>query len=285
MTFNFTHSMLKDFLFRLSPLSRICCTQLSGFNLASNTSRFYFAGPQGKLPLFKDVNVGTRTREVETYCKASRQHVESVDHEQLLSCHPSLPHRPLKRKIMTERPLVRSMWESVGREQPYCKHLLPRFDDLYYNPSDKCRAYQRTWVECPIITQRLKKICCLDDIRPPEVMKRVKKPCPLYCTFDYRRMRHICEKAMPNEVAKSRPCCKACPEFRLRHKKRKACTRMHAPCKCFSAKVHKMATYKECPAAKPLMCDLIRYTKRLMDTARTAECSREVLVKGNEKRI
>lgn len=284
--------MLKDFLFRLSPLSRICCTPLSGFNLASN--RFYFLGPQGKLPLFKDVNVDTRNREVETYCKASRQHVESMDHEQLLSCHAPLPHRPpsprpLKKKIMKERPFFRSMWETVGREQPYCKHMLPRFDELYYKPSDKFRAFQRTWVECPTITQRLKKICCLDDIRPPEVMKRVKNPRPVYCTFDYSRMRHICGKAMPHEVERSKqtrePCCKACPEFRLRHKKRKACTRMHTPGKCLSARIHKMPTYKGYPVPKPLMCDLVRYTKRSMDTARTAECSGEVLVQGNEKYV
>lgn len=296
MTFNFIHSMIKDFLFRLSPLSRICCKQSSGFNLA--LKRFYLPGLQCNLPLFKDVNVDCINRKVETKCEASR-HVKRKDHEQLLSCHPRLPHRPPtprpqknQKKIMKEQPFFRSMWESLGREQPYCKDLLPRFDELYYKPSDKFRAFQRTWVECPTITQRLKKICCLDDIIPPEVLKRTKKPCPVYCSFDYSRMRYICGKEIPNEAGKSMkmdwPCCTAtrCPALHLRRKKRKVCTRMRTPCKCFSDRVRNVMTMrKECPAAKPLMCDVLRYTKRLMDSARTAECSGEVLVKGNENHI
>lgn len=290
--------MIKDFLFRLSPLSRICRTQPSGINFA--LKRFYFPGPQCNLPLFKDVvNVDCTNRKVETKCEASRQHVTIMDQEQLLSCHARLPHRPPSprpqknhKNFMKEQPLFRTMWESLGREQPYCKDLLPRFDELYYKPSDKFRAFQRTWVECPTITQRLKKICCLDDIRPPEVVRRDKQPCPVYFSFDNSRLRYICSKEVPNEAGKSKkmdwPCCTAthCPALHLRRKKRKVCTRMRTPCKCFSDRVRNIMTIrKEWPAANPLICDVLRYTKRLMDSARTAECSGEILVKGNEKHI
>ncbi|CAD7012672.1 uncharacterized protein LOC101448592 [Ceratitis capitata] len=59
---------------------------------------------------------------------------------------------------------------------PPCRDVLPRFDDLYYKPSDKdTRKYQQTWSECPrlLITPRL--ICCTEETDVPLLEKRVFK--------------------------------------------------------------------------------------------------------------
>ncbi|XP_011180823.1 uncharacterized protein LOC105211184 [Zeugodacus cucurbitae] len=43
-----------------------------------------------------------------------------------------------------------SMWLNRKCYLGSCQDALPRFDDLYYKPSDKVkRQYTRTWNECP----------------------------------------------------------------------------------------------------------------------------------------
>ncbi|XP_017004757.2 uncharacterized protein swif [Drosophila takahashii] len=150
--------------------------------------------------------------------------------------------RPKEYKPVEEP--FRSMWEPPCQteEQPFCKDKLPRFDAIYYHPSNKCRCYQRTWVECPPVKQRLKKVCCLDGIHPPEVQYRVKDPCPEVCGVPYKRLRRLCEtgdwERDPNcECPKLFwPCCKpARCDPRCRRPWRPAiCAKLRAPYPSFS---------------------------------------------------
>ncbi|XP_017079535.1 uncharacterized protein LOC108113462 [Drosophila eugracilis] len=149
--------------------------------------------------------------------------------------------RPKKPKPIEEP--FRSMWEPpcVTDEQPFCKDMLPRFDAIYYHPSDKCRCYQRTWVECPPIKQRLKKVCCLNGIKPPEIRYRIKDPCP-DCNIPYESLKLLCQRSElqrdPNCTCKKLfwPCCKParCNTFCSRARRPSLCTKLRAPYPSFS---------------------------------------------------
>ncbi|EDX15475.1 GD15280 [Drosophila simulans] len=145
-----------------------------------------------------------------------------------------------------EKPF-RSMWEPPCRanEQPFCKEMLPRFDAIYYHPSNKCRCYQRTWVECSPVKQRLKKVCCLDAIEPPEILYRIRPPCPGTCPINYTARRLLCEDAEwkrdPTRKCPKffHPCCKLarCNPRCSRGRKPTLCTKLRAPYPCYSEKV------------------------------------------------
>ncbi|XP_016957437.1 uncharacterized protein LOC108029583 [Drosophila biarmipes] len=138
----------------------------------------------------------------------------------------------------------RSMWEPpcLADEQPFCKDKLPRFDAIHYHPSKKCRCYQRTWVECPPVKQRLKKVCCLDGIHPPEVLYRVKDPCPNVCGMPYRSLRRLCEVGDLERDPESKcsklfwPCCKParCDPRCRKPNTFSICTKLRAPYPSFS---------------------------------------------------
>ncbi|XP_060656059.1 uncharacterized protein LOC132791235 [Drosophila nasuta] len=168
-----------------------------------------------------------------------------------------------------ERPPFRSMWEPKceAKEQFYCKKMLPRFDEMFYHPSDKKRAFQRTWTECPPIKERLKKVCCLDAIEPPEIQRRVKERCPaVTCTFDYVQMRHVCKKTDPDQNNKCTkihwPCCKParCPPYCHRVRKLNKCLRLRAPHKSFSEtrQWQRPLRERECNRVPPSICEIIR---------------------------
>uniref|UniRef100_A0A034W6J7 Uncharacterized protein n=1 Tax=Bactrocera dorsalis TaxID=27457 RepID=A0A034W6J7_BACDO len=56
---------------------------------------------------------------------------------------------------------------------PPCRDVFPRFDDLYYQPSDKeKRKYQQTWSECPRLFIVPRKICCYEHFDVPKMEKR-----------------------------------------------------------------------------------------------------------------
>ncbi|XP_067633683.1 uncharacterized protein [Eurosta solidaginis] len=58
-----------------------------------------------------------------------------------------------------------------------CIDMLPRFDDLYYAPSDKNRKYQITWCEFGELQTLNWPICCYQefDVPKPERRKIVRK--------------------------------------------------------------------------------------------------------------
>ncbi|XP_022231292.1 uncharacterized protein LOC111080140 [Drosophila obscura] len=69
-----------------------------------------------------------------------------------------------------------------------CIEAFPRFDECLYKESDKAkRNYQVTWVECPPLVIKPKKICCYESGKRPPVARRKRKvkdecvedkPCP-----------------------------------------------------------------------------------------------------------
>ncbi|XP_033246868.1 uncharacterized protein LOC117187964 [Drosophila miranda] len=69
-----------------------------------------------------------------------------------------------------------------------CVGAFPRFDECLYKESDKAkRNYQVTWVECPPIQIKPKKICCHEPGKRPPIARRKRKvkdecvedkPCP-----------------------------------------------------------------------------------------------------------
>ncbi|XP_030388208.1 uncharacterized protein LOC115634538 [Scaptodrosophila lebanonensis] len=149
------------------------------------------------------------------------------------------PHKRKKRK----KPYVpfRSMWEPPCRPntQPHCPELLPRFDDLYYKTSDKCRSFQRTWNECPAVHTRLRKVCCLDAIRPPEVIYRWESGCPsTACEQDKERLKHICNWQRKDSVCQRilARCCDLgrCPPSCKPKRRITQCSKLKAPFPAYS---------------------------------------------------
>ncbi|XP_064552209.1 uncharacterized protein LOC135438000 [Drosophila montana] len=181
--------------------------------------------------------------------------------------HPCEGAYPRRKKKKKECPPFRSMWEPPCQppEQPYCKDMLPRFDVIYYKPSDKCRCFQRTWNECPPVKERLKKVCCLDGIDPPEVNRRMKERCPqTTCMFDYARMKHFCKnrKVDPlNSCPKLYwPCCKParCASSCYIRNKLSKCKRLRTPFPCFSDKRprHRPLRPRQCLQEPSSRCEI-----------------------------
>lgn len=204
-------------------------------------------------------------------------------------CVSRLVHRPPEDAIMRvvkpkKRKPFRSMWEPPfeTNDQKYCTDLLPRFDEMFYHPSNKNRCFQRTWTECPPIKERLKKVCCLDAIEPPEIQRRVKVPCPpTTCTFDYSRMRYICQKAEPNLDGKCCktfwPCCKParCPPSCRQERDPLPCLRLRPPRKSFSEtrKWQRPLRARECNRAFPSVCESIREAEHRRQYKIRPECA------------
>ncbi|XP_030388210.1 uncharacterized protein LOC115634540 [Scaptodrosophila lebanonensis] len=67
-------------------------------------------------------------------------------------------------------------------EDPCAAMDFPRFDECLYEPSDKAaRKYQVTWVECPPIQIKPKKICCYQNAKHPPIVRRKKKEREIVC--------------------------------------------------------------------------------------------------------
>ncbi|EDW74712.2 uncharacterized protein Dwil_GK15752 [Drosophila willistoni] len=57
-----------------------------------------------------------------------------------------------------------------------CPERFPTFDECLYKESDKAaRKYQVTWVECPPIQIKPKKICCFEKGKRPPIPRRKRK--------------------------------------------------------------------------------------------------------------
>ncbi|XP_030376203.1 uncharacterized protein LOC115625322 [Scaptodrosophila lebanonensis] len=84
-----------------------------------------------------------------------------------------------KKPVPKPKEKFQSMWPNpfCDFDDPTCPYN-PRFDDLYYIESDKAkRKYWQTWVSCPPVQIKKKKICCFEKTTLPPVMRRAhKKP-------------------------------------------------------------------------------------------------------------
>ncbi|EDV35681.1 uncharacterized protein Dana_GF19809 [Drosophila ananassae] len=191
---------------------------------------------------------------------------------------PCAGQRKKEKELPKEPEPFRSMWEPPCRtdQQPHCTDMLPRFDAIYYTPSNKCRCYQRTWVECPPLHQRVKKVCCLDGIKPPEVLYRIKEECPrTACERDYSRLKRLCSAVHYEQDPTSKctkmfwPCCKParCESHCRGMKRPTGCTKLRAPYPSFSELRKKWARPRrptECLCPDPIpLCVALRAAKRI----------------------
>ncbi|EDW83403.1 uncharacterized protein Dwil_GK19110 [Drosophila willistoni] len=101
----------------------------------------------------------------------------------------------------------KSMWLNpfCDEEEPHCPYN-PRFDDIYYVESDKAaRRYWQTWVSCPPLQIKPKKICCNVKSEQPPLRRRKHgkpktacaqpEPCPDRSFIDCPRFKRKCHKA------------------------------------------------------------------------------------------
>uniref|UniRef100_A0A0A1XI47 Transcription factor IIIB 70 kDa subunit n=1 Tax=Zeugodacus cucurbitae TaxID=28588 RepID=A0A0A1XI47_ZEUCU len=137
-----------------------------------------------------------------------------------------------------------SMWLNPECCLDICKDVLPRFDDLYYKPSDKAkRKYTRTWNECPDLRIAPRKICCFENISLPPIERRKKRGHP----------KTACP-VVSSEQACSVKSNKRCIKIRL-----PGCGAVRDPPKCFvikaPVKCRKICTpypsFSECSRPKP----------------------------------
>ncbi|XP_075165844.1 uncharacterized protein LOC142238163 [Haematobia irritans] len=107
---------------------------------------------------------------------------------------------------------LKSVWEYPAEccGNP-CPELLPRFDTLYYCATDKeKREYQQTWVECPPLQIRKRKICCYDREELPPLCKRPKAECNrTACPLDAGKLKALCCLDQMNKCPRFKlPCCR-----------------------------------------------------------------------------
>ncbi|KAH8382375.1 hypothetical protein KR009_003228, partial [Drosophila setifemur] len=99
---------------------------------------------------------------------------------------PELQAKKEKKRLVIKAP---SMWLNpfCDPDDTFCP-FNPRFDDIYYVESDKAkRKYWQTWVACPPINIKPKKICCYAQAEPAPIKRRKPsaKPstaCPQPCS-------------------------------------------------------------------------------------------------------
>lgn len=132
-------------------------------------------------------------------------------------------------KLQKMQPFLKSVWEYPADccGNP-CPELLPRFDTMYYEPTDKAkRQYQQTWVECPKVLIRKRRICCYDSTELPPICRRKKVDCPISaCAFDSKKLAILCSAGLN----------KRCPTI-----KSVCCLRGRYPPRC-----HKIRNPKDC---------------------------------------
>ncbi|XP_023161852.1 uncharacterized protein LOC111593369 [Drosophila hydei] len=120
------------------------------------------------------------------------------------------PEGQLKKKPkVNEKKITRqpSVWLNpfCDQDDSHCPYN-PRFDDIYYIESDKAnRKYWQTWVACPPVAIKPKKICCFKDIKAAPLRRRTSKkpktacPQPARCdkrlNLDCPRVKRRCHRA------------------------------------------------------------------------------------------
>lgn len=153
-----------------------------------------------------------------------------------------------------------------------CPEMLPRFDEMHWCPTDKLkREYQQTWIECPFMPKRKRKVCAFQDLGLPPICRRErKKPPPATAhPYDSLKMKAVCGIGSDLKCQRIQmPCCRPC-----RIPPRCTSTRQIQPCQKFCCPY---PAYSECSRAKikPLrqveckclqessMCEVYDYLRR-----------------------
>ncbi|XP_053948797.1 uncharacterized protein LOC128857184 [Anastrepha ludens] len=182
-----------------------------------------------------------------------------------------------KKEIKEEKP--KSMWLNPECCLDPCPDLLPRYDELYYKPSDKFkRVYTQTWVECPKVKTAVKKICCYKNVIPPPFKRR---------KFKRRTAADECKPRPTNLMpCKTRNLKTLCPKLIM-----PGCNAARSSTKCkretLKAKCRKICTpypsFSECSKKKP--CPSRAVECRCLDIPSLCEVWEELRRRATFKKI
>ncbi|KAM8705706.1 hypothetical protein ACLKA7_010066 [Drosophila subpalustris] len=151
----------------------------------------------------------------------------------------------VKKPKVNEKKMTKpaSIWLNpfCDEDAPYCP-FNPRFDDIYYVESDKAkRKYWQTWVSCPPLQIKKKKVCCFEKIKSAPLRRRKhasKKP------------KTACPQPVTCEVKKAL----ACPRFKRRcHRAGRIpphCVKTKRPLMC-AKPLTPYPAFSECVRMKP----------------------------------
>ncbi|KAI9583072.1 uncharacterized protein LOC119636599 [Glossina fuscipes] len=162
-----------------------------------------------------------------------------------------------KSELKRENEPFRSLW-NYQREccvNNPCPNLLPRFDELYWCPSDKyTREYQQTWVECPRLKILPRKTCCYEDLGLPPVCRRPRQAkIPTACAFNPNKLNTLKKICIYDQRCPriQMPCC-------MRARVPPKCTPSHpkSNCKKYCCPYPSLAECcRQCPIpSKPIEC-------------------------------
>uniref|UniRef100_A0A1A9ZPE9 Uncharacterized protein n=1 Tax=Glossina pallidipes TaxID=7398 RepID=A0A1A9ZPE9_GLOPL len=162
-----------------------------------------------------------------------------------------------KSELKRENEPFKSLW-NYQREcclNNPCPHLSPRFDELYWCPSDKyTREYQQTWVECPRLKIMPRKVCCYEDLGVPPVCRRPRQTkIPTACAFNQKKLNALKKICIfdPRCPRVQMPCC-------IRVRVPPKCIRSHpkSSCKKYCCPYPSLAECcRQCPTPlKPVEC-------------------------------
>lgn len=195
-----------------------------------------------------------------------------------------------KQELKKNNPPFKSMWNYPEEccEKP-CPDLLPRFDEMYWCPTDKyTRNYQQTWIECPGCNcpKKPKKFCVDVNALPPICRRDVRSRPNTASQMDNKKFQMACS-AKPIEIKPATTCAPqaptpkadrcsrvknlCCEEGRIppdchKYTKRADCTKYCCPYPAYS-ECCKMIRCPPRPVecrclAKPMQCEVLAFLRR-----------------------
>ncbi|XP_013100914.1 uncharacterized protein LOC106082746 [Stomoxys calcitrans] len=208
----FSAKMLKPFITRnlrgcvVKPTNVRCYSQGIGGNCTKPKGcNMHFNNQRSKEHQLKEPKSPTK--------EAAKPQFTCCDYDRLKR-DPCFQKRELceKKDLKLDRHVLplKSVWEYPAEccGNP-CPEMLPRFDTLYYCATDKKkREYQQTWVECPPVAIRKRKMCQVDPDELPPLCKRSKTEANrTACPLDGDKLKALC---CMDQMKK-------CPRFKMPH--------------------------------------------------------------------
>ncbi|XP_017079570.1 uncharacterized protein LOC108113492 [Drosophila eugracilis] len=156
-----------------------------------------------------------------------------------------------------------------------CRDRYPAYDDCFYEISDKAkRKYQVTWVECPPIKIKPKKICCFEAGKRPPIPRRKRKEfvASVECPTE-----QVCPKDDGLCPKIKMPGCRPVDKVSCHIVRRKTqCVKVKAPYPSFSECAHgplRRPRAIECHCLDiPSSCELIRELAKREGNPGTGNC-------------